>query len=297
MNEDVFGIPTEEKTTAVRKTRKRTASQIAADKTRTLYNWMNIFAFLAMISINILANALPLGGHTSEEVSDMYPSLFTPSGITFSIWGIIYTLTGIVFIRQLLSGRKEHKRLTDDIGSLFAVSCALNIGWILCWHFGRITGATLMIFALLVDLIFILILVRDDRMMSITFGIYTAWIIIASVASIFVEAVYLGNNLISAGGETLAVFAAVMAGVLLIVISITGRNWTFAAVGIWAYTGILVKQIKTFNGKYPVLIGATVIMITAMVIALSYFIINEVKTDKTSIKGVIAGQSPEVLPG
>ena len=49
-------------------------------------------AFFAVISINYLANALPIGGVTTGQASDALPNLFTPAGITFSIWGIIYLL-------------------------------------------------------------------------------------------------------------------------------------------------------------------------------------------------------------
>ena len=37
--------------------------------------------FVAMITVNALANALPINGLDTGEVSDRYPSLFTPSGV------------------------------------------------------------------------------------------------------------------------------------------------------------------------------------------------------------------------
>lgn len=48
--------------------------------------------YAAMIGGNYLANALPIGGVTTGEASDSYGNLFTPAGITFSIWGLIYLL-------------------------------------------------------------------------------------------------------------------------------------------------------------------------------------------------------------
>ena len=50
--------------------------------------------YLTMIVTNYLANALPLNGRSTGDISDAYPSLFTPAGITFSIWGVIYLLLG-----------------------------------------------------------------------------------------------------------------------------------------------------------------------------------------------------------
>lgn len=297
MNEDVFGVPTEEKTTVERRSRKRSKGQIAAERSRILFNWLNAFAFLAMVTINALANILPLGGHTSGQVSDMYPSLFTPAGITFSIWGIIYAILGIVVVRQIVSRKTAYKRLTEDIGGLFAISCGLNIGWILCWHFGQITGATLIIFALLVNLILILILVKDDRLMALAFGIYTAWIMVAALASIFVQIVYSGQNMISPEGEMFTILAVIMAGGILLLVTLNSGNAAFSAVGIWAFIGIAARQIKTYKGEYKLLIVLTFIMIAAMLISISYIILKGTDKEEIPIKGVIDEKSHEALQG
>jgi hypothetical protein len=45
-----------------------------------------------MISANALANILPVNGVSTGQVSDAYQNLFTPAGLTFSIWGLIYLL-------------------------------------------------------------------------------------------------------------------------------------------------------------------------------------------------------------
>lgn len=42
-------------------------------------------SFLIMITVNALANILPINGTTTGDVSDAYPNLFAPAGITFSI--------------------------------------------------------------------------------------------------------------------------------------------------------------------------------------------------------------------
>lgn len=68
----------------------------------TVLGITNIVAFLAVLVINYLANSLPIGGMMTGALSDLYPNLFTPAGITFSIRGLIYVaLLGFV-IRQLI---------------------------------------------------------------------------------------------------------------------------------------------------------------------------------------------------
>ena len=59
---------------------------------------VNIVVFIVTITVNMLAGSTTLlNGVTSGEISDMYLTLITPAGFTFSIWGIIYMLL-LVFI-------------------------------------------------------------------------------------------------------------------------------------------------------------------------------------------------------
>lgn len=49
--------------------------------------FLNLVLFAGMVVMNYLANALPLNGKTTGELSDAWPNLFVPAGLTFSIWG------------------------------------------------------------------------------------------------------------------------------------------------------------------------------------------------------------------
>ena len=52
----------------------------------------NIVALIVVLTVNALANILPINGMNTGQISDMYPSLFTPAGFTFSIWSVLYLL-------------------------------------------------------------------------------------------------------------------------------------------------------------------------------------------------------------
>lgn len=271
-----------------RKQNSKAAASERALKSTRIYNWVNLIAYVAMVTVNILANALPLGGNTSGQVSDRYPSLFTPAGITFSIWGVIYALLGIVMVRQLISKREGNAAMTQNIGILFTVSCVLNIGWIFSWHFGMITGSTLLILALLITLILINVLVREDMLMKITFGIYFAWIMVASVASIFVNASALGADLINRTGEVLAAIAVIFSGGVLLTLTMLGNNWEMALVGIWAYIGIIVRQSSQYSGHYALVIGSAVTMLIVLTAGIGYSLLRK--------KEITFGQSPSGVP-
>ena len=47
----------------------------------------NLIAVVGTIVFNGWVNVRPLNGVTTGEVSNAYPSLFTPPGWVFSIWG------------------------------------------------------------------------------------------------------------------------------------------------------------------------------------------------------------------
>jgi len=69
-----------------------------------------LITYLAMVIVNGLANALPINGMITGDISDSYPNLFAPTGITFTIWGVIYLLLAAHTLYQLGLFRKKAKR-------------------------------------------------------------------------------------------------------------------------------------------------------------------------------------------
>lgn len=49
-----------------------------------------LLSTIATITINALANALPINNMNTGTISDNIPNLFAPAGLTFIIWGLIY---------------------------------------------------------------------------------------------------------------------------------------------------------------------------------------------------------------
>jgi hypothetical protein len=58
---------------------------MATAKPRIPLSILNLIALLVVVVVNALAVTLPLGGKTTAQISDMYPNLPVPSGLTFSI--------------------------------------------------------------------------------------------------------------------------------------------------------------------------------------------------------------------
>jgi hypothetical protein len=70
---------------------------------------LNLIGIIGALVVNALANILPINGKNTGQLSDQYPNLFVPAGITFAIWGVIYILLIIFIIYQfvILAGEKD----------------------------------------------------------------------------------------------------------------------------------------------------------------------------------------------
>ncbi|MFW6369153.1 MAG: tryptophan-rich sensory protein, partial [Myxococcota bacterium] len=110
---------------------------MAPEKDRTASDLVRqvvvLVALLAVLVVNWMANALPIGGRTTGEVSAAYPVLFTPAGYAFSIWGLIYLALLVYAVVGLLPSRRS-SYLHRAVGWPFVLTCGFNIGWIFAWH-------------------------------------------------------------------------------------------------------------------------------------------------------------------
>ncbi len=222
----------------------------------------NIVALGAVLTINALANILPINGVTTGEVSDSFPSLFTPAGYVFSIWGLIYSLLIVFVVYQALPPQKDNPRL-ERLGYWFALSCAFNFGWLLAWHYGAIGLSELLMFGLLGSLIVCYLrLGIGEREVSraealavhLPFSVYLGWITVATVANTSVTLLNYGvtGGWLAPFWTLVAVAAAVGVGYL----TLKNRgDAAFNLVLVWAFIGIAVAQ---WGSELLVVVGALV---------------------------------------
>ena len=105
---------------------------------KLLLSILNLLGFLGTVIVNGLANTLPINNKTTGELSDQYPNLFVPAGLTFSIWGLIYVLLAVFVVYQLVMVIKkdaQRSSFIEKIGLLFFVASLANIAWIFAWHY------------------------------------------------------------------------------------------------------------------------------------------------------------------
>ncbi len=121
------------------------------DKNSRVLRYANIIAFILTVAINGLAGSTTfIGGQNTAAVSDKYPTLITPAGYVFAIWGIIYLLLGIFVVYQALP-RERGSDYVSKIGWLFVLSSIVNIAWIFVWQYEYLAVSVGLIVVYLID--------------------------------------------------------------------------------------------------------------------------------------------------
>jgi hypothetical protein len=231
--------------------------------------------YLAMIGTNYLANALPLNGRRTGDVSNAYPSLFTPAGVTFSIWGVIYLLLGAHVLYQLGLFRDspetpEQTALLNRVGVIFSISSIANTAWVFAWHYDLIPLSAVLIVTLLVCLALIVSTVRRANLVGrqrwfigVPFSVYFGWSTVAVVANMTVLLVSLNWNGFGLSESTWATVMVLVAAAIGTLTMVRNRDVAYGIVLIWAFAGILLRQTSAatggFDGRYPAIIGAAIV--------------------------------------
>jgi benzodiazapine receptor len=250
--------------------KKESGKQMTTQNSEIL-KWTNILAFFLTVIVNGLAGGTTiLGGKLTSEISDANPTLITPAGYVFSIWGIIYILLGIFVVFQALPSQTG-KELIQKIGWLFVLSSLLNICWLFLWQFEYLSLSVVLMFLLLASLIAVylrlnigksMVSTREKLAVHVPFSVYLGWITIASIANVSVTLVSISWDGFGVSAETWAILVVIVALIITLLVVTTRKDVAYALVIIWALIGIAVKQ----SGNQTI---AMLTEISAIIVAIS----------------------------
>jgi hypothetical protein len=220
---------------------------------------INLAGTLVALTLNGLANGLPLNGYNTGEISDFYPNLFVPAGITFSIWGFIYLLIIGFTVHGLIAAFKKNENTAVKFihtGPWYVISCLANASWIVAWHYEQITVSLGLMFILLYSLIRVYTAMERAPVPSTfpekltlrwPFSIYLGWITIATVANVtawLVSVKWTGFGLPDDFWLCVAISAAMFIAVLFMLFK---KDAAFGWVIVWAFAGIILKRNQEQN--------------------------------------------------
>jgi benzodiazapine receptor len=212
-----------------------------------------VLATVALIVVNVLANALPLNGVTTGEISDRFDVYFVPAGYVFSIWFVIYVGLIAFTVFQALPGQRDNPYLRR-IGYLYALSCAANVAWLFLWHYQvfALTLVAMLALLLLLTAIYLGLGIGQARVVAlekwlihVPFSVYLGWITVATIANVTSLLDYLGWNGWGIAPQTWAVIMLVTGTAIAAAVSLTRGDVAYVLVIVWAFAGIAVKHADT----------------------------------------------------
>ena len=235
----------------------------------------NAIAFVLVLIMNELAEKLPIGGYTTGEISAMNPSLLTPASYAFLIWGLIYTALLVFIIYQLLPAGRSRPEI-QRIGGWFIVSCAMNIAWLLLWHYQYIESTLFIMLALLISLIAIYSRTRVPGppardvaywLLGVPFSLYLGWVAVATLTnlSVFFMHNYGEQGEIAGMSQvTLSVWLLILAVLIALWVATRQHDPFFLLPMVWGLIAIGIGQTETAAIVYTSWIAAIWLGIAAL---------------------------------
>ena len=216
----------------------------------------NAVSLAVHIAAAYISQTRLINGRTVGEVSDKFPSLFTPAGVTFSIWALIYLALAAFCIYHLVRAFKnspddQANRDLQKIGYSFVINNLATTGWLFAWTSEQLLLSVILI---LIQLLTLMVIhhrlhihdasrkIRSKFFTQFPLSIYIGWISIATIANI---SSYLTSINWTGWGVSAINWAITMIGIAVLLsmwIINRRKNVLFGLVVIWALYGIILKR-------------------------------------------------------
>ena len=215
-----------------------------------LWRWVVALAVIGTIFINYYANTHPFNGQTMGQVSAKYPTLLTPAGYAFAIWGLIFLSLAIYAGWQLLPAQR---RLTfpDAVAAPLALACVATSAWVVLFAHERIMASVGVMLLILLCLAVAYGRARRrifadaaPMLAGVPFSLFLGWISVASVLNVTIALRHLGWQPAEGVLVMLALGLLVAVVALGLIISRVFRDAVFPLVLAWALVAIWVVRLR-----------------------------------------------------
>jgi hypothetical protein len=217
---------------------------------------LNALFFLVHLVPSQLTQLKVFNSQTIGDVSAKYPTLFTPAGFTFAIWGVIYLALSAFCVYHLVKAFRAdatHEANADllQISYLFILNNLATGAWTIAWVYEWLV---LSVFLMLVQLLTLLAIhlrleiydparsLASRWFTQFPLSIYFGWICIATVANISAALVGLQWSGFGLHPAIWAIFMIAVATLLTVLVVLSQRNPFVGLVTVWAFYGIIQKH-------------------------------------------------------
>lgn len=215
-------------------------------------------AVLAWVNATLFATQLYVNGSMSRNIGPMsrkHETLITPAPYAFAIWGLIYTLLTISVIVDCgcptlsIYAGSAHATL---LRSVFAVSCVMNMAWIVFFsneYVNVATGVLVVLWMALFTLYVHIVANRRERGFSYSRYLlgelpiiaYFAWTCAATLISFAVTFQDFAQGFLSL--TSYLVLLSILSVATLCAVIFEGEL-AFGCVAIWALIAVYVKELN-----------------------------------------------------
>lgn len=237
-----------------------------------MWRWLTALAIVGNIVLNYYSNVYPFAGQTMGEVSARYPTLLTPAGYAFSIWGIIFLGLVVYAVWQLLPASRQLS-LPDAVAKPLTLASVATGAWVVLFAYEMILPSVGLMLLILGSLIIAYGRVRRRIFagaapvwVGVPFSLYLGWISVASVINITIGLRALGWQTAQGASVVLALALLLVIVALGLLISRIFRDAVFPVVLAWALVGIWVVRLREVAELgWTALAGAVIVLVLGIV--------------------------------
>ena len=238
---------------------------------------LNVAALVVVVLVNYLANALPINGVKTADISNKYFNEFAPANLTFSIWAVIYSLIIGVMIWQYVNVNEAKNKAISQFSTYFIANCLLNAAWLFAWHYEIFVLTIILMLGILYTLVQLNRIESKEFptdlptkwLLQSGFGVYLGWICIATIANITTFLVSLNFNKL---GLTDTFWTGTVIGIGSItaaMLVVRYKNMYIGFAVIWALIGIVIRQ-NQLHGHFTAISWAALTYGLAVITSLFY---------------------------
>jgi hypothetical protein len=214
-----------------------------------------VLGFIGTVVVNALSSVGLINNVDPGTLSDEIPNLFVPSGLTFSIWGLIYIGLAALAVYSSISlfkRKDDESYFIDKMGIEFIVASIANIAWIFLWHYRLVEISLIAMVILLVSLLIMYLRLKIGKAkvsnaekwtIHVPISLYLGWITIATVANATAVLVNVGWNRFGLTEVYWTNFMLLIATIITLLMLYLRKDIAYSLVVIWAFIGIILRRI------------------------------------------------------
>lgn len=234
--------------------------------------FLPLLATLIVLAVNAAANAIPINGLNTGELSALYPTGFTPPGWVFGIWLIIY-IGLIAFSIAALRGAPRTRARIAPLITPYLFSAIGNAGWIFAWHYRQVALSVALMLVVLASLIVIFWRLRqmptstwgEFFVIDGVFALYFGWISTATLVNLATLFYDLSWYPFALSMDEWALVTVVAATAIYVWMGAVTRSIVYCGVFVWAATGVYLGEAAITQPVRLAAVSGVVAVLACMV--------------------------------